>query len=1849
MPSPRHIFAKKSAFVFSSLLIATMLYGCDPGPGESNSPPVASIAAIPASQPIASSISLDGSASSDPDGNTLSYQWTIISAPTGSSATLQNATAAQAQLIPDIDGDYSVSLQVSDNSLIDTDSVSFSLTNNVPTANAGADQSVDLGSTVNLDGTTSTDLDGQQLSFSWSIDSTPTGSAATLSSADSATPSFIADSAGDYVLSLTVNDGFVSSAADTVTVSTINSAPVANAGPDQGGVVADDVVTLNGGGSSDTDGDALTYQWAFTSVPTDSVATLNDAAAVAPQFTVDKKGEFILQLIVNDGQVDSAADLVTITAGNTPPVGNAGADAAISIDSVVNLSGANSTDADGDALTYTWSFTSRPAGSAATITNASQLSASFTADVEGDFVVQLMVDDGEATATDTATFTAQNLAPVAVPGDNQAAVVGATVLLDGSASYDPENAALTYSWSFTSIPNGSAATLSDATTSTPSFVVDVAGTYVVQLIVNDGEKDSVPVTVTISDNPPPLADAGADITVFLGETISLDGSASSDANSDPLTYSWSVLNQPQNSTATFNTDAIAEPELTVNTAGVYQVQLSVSDGVQTDLDTVMVTVNDGDQDNDGILSSDELRIGLNPNVADSDGNGIADGDEDHDNDNLINRWETVMGYDINDSDSDNNGTLDGDEDFDGDGISNAVEIANGTDPMDPNDPPAGPAYPVQFDIRQSPVVVGDHIEYVITVGNRTENSVLNNLQIQLTVPADVSFHRLNDVAGMDSTSSTGCTSNVLCDAGDVVVWNIGNLAANESLSIVIEADVAATVTPGTVINTEVVFSADQFAAQTLQRSVNTIAQRDIDFTLGASVDPIIPGDSFSYQLNIGNASNGALPNGSVQLNVPVGLTVTDISNGGTQSGNVVTWSVGGEIPAASIIRTVEVTANANLIASSILTATADLSFPSNSSLNQVREHSITVGNTGTLNIEYQLLSAPVVVGDLLQYAITLSNTSNTALLSNLILQMRVPDNVNFQRVNDVALLNSTSSNGCVSNVLCDGGDEVFWSISQLQAGESVTVHIDATVDAALTPGSLIETPIFISADGVNDLVYQTRTTAVVSAQPIYFEMSASTDAVVAGDTVIYEIDLGNASNNAINNALITTEIPSGMGSVVVNNGGSLSGNTITWTVSALNPTASVKRSFSMVVPASNEGDDITVNASLAHNGGLEIDRQLTQTITVAKPRTFEVNYAMLSEPVVPGGHLTYSISLSNTSAVGLIQNAVLQLNVPTGISFQRLNDVSFINSDASTGCVSNVICDAGDEVFWNVTELAAGESITLNIEADVDANVTPGTIISAPIFVSADGLEDVITLQKNVPVVVDDDIQFAITASKDPVAAGEIFEYRVDIGNSGNAALTNADISLQIPEGVSAISASDGGVVNGNVVTWSLATLAPAQSTLRTIEVQVSGSALTGSVLSAVAQLSYDGGIELDREVTVPVSIKPNVPLNIAFNYRSAPTVPGGKANYEITISNNQVIANVDNVTLQLRVPEGVSFQRVQDVAITDSTSSTGCVSNVNCAAGDEVVWSLGQLSAGQSITLNIDADIDAGIIPGTLITTPLFVSADGIEDSIEMHRTLPVAIDSELDMLLTASADAVATGDTIQYELVLGNSGNSAINNSDVQMVLPAGVSVASISDGGMEIGDAIVWSSFNLSPGATTTRSVSVTVDSGVNDGQILVAKAMVMHSNGVDIDRELSVNTTVQESMPITVSYTVESSENPGDVITLNLSIQNTTAVVQVTGLTVHYRVPVGVDFHDQNDVSPPSSSSTGCTSNVLCNGGDEVIWNLPTLTAGATSTVSIDMTLDAAAEIGSLLEHSLFVIADGLEDQISLQRTTRVVSP
>ena len=414
--------------------------------------------------------------------------------------------------------------------------------------------------------------------------------------------------------------------------------PVADAGTDQSVALGLDVV-LDGSGSGVGEGceqHDLDFEWEYESVPADSsvdISSLSDnnsPAAETPEFLPDVPGSYVLSLVVCDELECSAPDIVVVSvaAGDAAPIADAGPDQVGEQDVRVTLDGSGSYDPDGDELTYSWSLTDVPECSGLTSTdihNSTSVEPSVIPDCEGQYQVGLVVSDGDQwSAPDYAIIEVGdgNQLPVADAGDSNvvAPCEGDTILLDGTRSYDPEGASLTYLWTLVAQPASSVssdADFDDATLSRPAFSWDLAGDYTFQLQVFDGDAWSPPDVVTMTmvdpgENTAPVANAGEDQSVEVeaectsdayvftcedceGAEFIVDGSASLDDDGDELNFFWSdpsgetTIASPNTAVTSVLTPAVPAEHDTPNVS-YYDLTLSVADCELESEDVVRLTV-----------------------------------------------------------------------------------------------------------------------------------------------------------------------------------------------------------------------------------------------------------------------------------------------------------------------------------------------------------------------------------------------------------------------------------------------------------------------------------------------------------------------------------------------------------------------------------------------------------------------------------------------------------------------------------------------------------------------------------------------------------------------------------------------------------------------------------------------------------------------------------------------------------------------------------------------------------------------------------------------------------------------------------------------------------------------------------------------------------------------------------------------------------------------------------------------------------------------------------------------------------------------------------------------------------
>ena len=376
-------------------------------------------------------MSLDGSTSSDEDGNVVAWDWDFDDGTTGTGEVAIHTFTAV--------GTYDVELTVTDDDGgTDTTTVTVQVNELQPpvaVANATPDGTkAPLG--VLFSSVGSIDNDGSILGYSWDFaDGSPLST--------SANPSHLYTAAGTYDVTLTVtDDDFLTTTATVpVIVGPPNVPPVAagTATPAVGKPILD--VAFSSATATDPDGSIVSYSWNF-----------GDGSPVStdpnPSHSYDTLGNYSVLLTVtdDDGAINTVAIPVSVIP-NTPPTAQPVATPRVGKEPLsVDLSAATSSDSDGEIVSYEWDYTDDG------IVDSTDIETSFDYIDPGTYTARLTVTDEDG-AVDTATVDITvnpNQAPTAVANaDFQSGNAPLTVTFEGRDSLDAElEGTITYEWDF---------------------------------------------------------------------------------------------------------------------------------------------------------------------------------------------------------------------------------------------------------------------------------------------------------------------------------------------------------------------------------------------------------------------------------------------------------------------------------------------------------------------------------------------------------------------------------------------------------------------------------------------------------------------------------------------------------------------------------------------------------------------------------------------------------------------------------------------------------------------------------------------------------------------------------------------------------------------------------------------------------------------------------------------------------------------------------------------------------------------------------------------------------------------------------------------------------------------------------------------------------------------------------------------------------------------------------------------------------------------------------------------------------------------------------------------------------
>jgi len=563
-----------------------------------NTAPVANAGSDQTIQLPVNSVSLGGNGTGTNGATISSYAWTQTSGP--NTAGITTAGSAGTTVTGLIQGTYIFTLTVTDNhGLSNSASVTITVTAayTAPSVSAGSDQTIRLPlNTVSLTGSGAGTNGATINTYVWAQASGP--AMAGISTPGSAATTVTGLAEGVYVFNLTVTDnhGLTSGANVVITVLAAYTPPIADAGSDQNITLPVNAVILNGSGAGTNGASISSYAWTQTSGP--SAAGIGSAATAGTSMTGLVQGLYVFTLTVTDnhGLTGSSNVIIVVNPAHTAPIANAGNDQTITLPTnTVTLSGSGTGTTGATISSYAWTQTSGP--NTAGISTPANAGTTVTGLIEGVYIFTLTVTDNHGlTNSAGVTITVKpvpNTAPVADAGKDTAITQPASlVVLNGSASYDPDGSIVKYSWN--KISGTGAITILYSNTTRPTVIGLQPGVYIFELTVTDNKgavaTDQVQVTVNGSNNKGPVADAGRDTTVALPYSGAiLNGKASTDPDGRIVSYVWSQLSGPTQAVIAYPLDSLSA--VTGLQEGQYVFRITVTDNEGfTDTASVMVTV-----------------------------------------------------------------------------------------------------------------------------------------------------------------------------------------------------------------------------------------------------------------------------------------------------------------------------------------------------------------------------------------------------------------------------------------------------------------------------------------------------------------------------------------------------------------------------------------------------------------------------------------------------------------------------------------------------------------------------------------------------------------------------------------------------------------------------------------------------------------------------------------------------------------------------------------------------------------------------------------------------------------------------------------------------------------------------------------------------------------------------------------------------------------------------------------------------------------------------------------------------------------------------------------------------------
>lgn len=621
----------------------------------------------------------------------------------------------------------------------------------------------------------------------------------------------------------------------------------------------------------------------------------------------------------------------------------------------------------------------------------------------------------------------------------------------------------------------------------------------------------------------------------------------------------------------------------------------------------------------------------------------------------------------------------------------------------------------------------------------------------------------------------------------------------------------------------------------------------------------------------------------------------------------------------------------------------------------------------------------------LSFAITVSNTETPR--SNVSVSFVVPSGFNLFPL----LLSSEPDAVTCPNVVgqaynCDPTETVTWTVGDLAAGEGRTLRLAPVIAAAAGD---IDFAVNLLENGVPAFeVPPNLTIDVAASRRLDLQLAEGHDPARPGAELTYTLGYGHpVENDFTNGAVLRFFVPPSTRFVSASPGCTETGGIVSCSLGRLWPGEGGERRVAVVV-----------DEEIADGAVIEAEAEVTSTFPVASTRARAVTRIDDDSDLVvaigagrnaarPGEALDLELTASNRGPITLFA-VDLALAVPNGVTvFPEALAQSLGTEGADCAAVLGQAynCDPREVLIWTLGDLAPGQSRTVRV-APVVAAALSGSLVGFEAWARPAGGGEGPEFGEAVGALrVQDDPPFdiALTDDRDPAVPGQVLTYTLELGHRVTASIAeDVVVRLGLPKGVTFQAASNGGLLQNGVVSWTSITLQPGESRTRSVKV-VAAAPLApdgaGDLLEAWVEMIQDTGDDAVRpeaasaRAVTRVQAASQLALEILLpdppNEQGETFVVG----YRVRNVGAQTLFDVG---LEGLVPTGVSTfaETLISAPPLPSSSLPECAAALgqayNCDPREQFQWTIPQLTAGQAITVTVPYTLvaDSGALPDGLV-----------------------------------------------------------------------------------------------------------------------------------------------------------------------------------------------------------------------------------------------------------------------------------------